>query len=695
MSIQLSALCASLLLAFAPAAAHAQSLQPAEAARAAQSLLQPGQAAAVQAKASVFDEFVPRHEAFALQPDEVGEMHIRYDRTYQGLPVMGGDIIVHFERDGRFSHVTTTMQEPINLPGVVPAFDKAQAISKAEATFRQIGQRARQHSVSAELLVVAMPGFVTKPVLTWNVKVKGLRCDQPSSMHYLFDALTGKLYKSYEAQESAAVRECDDEKAAAPKDPFAPDVTLEQAIAPVAPLAAANGTGKSLYVGTVTIGTDKKSETQYELRDTARGSHYTGDFALGSGNTPMLDADNVWGDGTTASRQSAAADAHYGQRQTWDYYKTIHGRNGIANDGAGYSSAVHFTSGGVAQDNSFWSNTLGKMLYGDGVTRFKQFVCLDVAGHEMTHGVVWKTANFPVSGNEAAALNESTADIMGTMVEYYTNNANDTPDYMLFEKVMKNGKAAERYLYQPSLDGGSRDCWSAGVGSLDQHYSSGVGNHFYYLLAEGSKPSGGLPVSKVCKDTDTAASSDTIEFHGVTRAKAEKIWYHALANNMNSGTDYKGARVATLSSAKSLYGDDSAEYRAVDYAWLAVSVSDIKKKSFSPTNQSWQTALIVDPLPELVIMGRRGTLGKAHWFAIYLDAGKSVEANLTAGDKNSDFDLIGYDSTGKTVLVSSKNGGGAKEKITLQNTGAAKKLFFISVPVNSSTAAYSLRLKRI
>ena len=105
----------------------------------------------------------------------------------------------------------------------------------------------------------------------------------------------------------------------------------------------------------------------------------------------------------------------------------------------------------------------------------------------------------------------------------------------------------------------------------------------------------------------------------------------------------------------------SAEYRAVDYAWLAVSVSDIKKKSFSPTNQSWQSALIVDPLPELAIMGRRGTLGKAHWFAIYLDAGKSVEANLTAGDATSNFDLVGYDSNGKTVLVSSKNGGGAKE----------------------------------
>lgn len=679
------------LLAFAPLGGQAQSLQPADASRAVQAWLQPGQVAAVEAKASVFDEFVARNHD-RVQPDEAGEMHLRYDRTHQGLRVWGGDIIVHLTRDGRFSHVTTTMKEPLNLSSVVPAIDKSHAIAQAEATFRQEG---RLHSVSSELLVVAMPGFVKKPVLTWDIQVKGTRCHQPSEMHYLIDAMTGKLYKSYEAQESAVPVTCD-----------AATVHLEAADAPrsrrlkqdtqAAPLSAANGTGKTLYVGSVTIGTDKISDTRYELRDTTRGSHYVGDHAVSSGNTAMFDADNTWGDGTATDRASAAADAAYGQRQTWDYYQTRHGRNGIANNGVGYSSAVHFEqTPGVPVDNAYWSNTLGKMLYGDGVTVFKQFVCLDVAGHEMSHGVVANTANFPVSGNEAAALNEATADIFGTMVEWYTNNANDTPDYLLFEKAMKNGKPAARYMYQPNLNGSAMDCWRAGIGSMGQHSSSGVGNHFYYLLAEGSKPTGGQPVSKVCKDTDTSASSDTVEFPGITRAKAEKIWYHALVNNMTSGTDYKGARVATLASAKSLHGDDSAEYRAVDYAWLAVSVYDIKKKSFAPTNQTWQSALIVDPLPELVIMGRRGTLGKAHWFAAYLDAGKSVEANLTAGDATSNFDLVGHDSTGKTVLVSSKNGGGAKEKITLQNTGTTRKLFYISVPVVTSTAAYSLRLKRL
>jgi hypothetical protein len=34
-------------------------------------------------------------------------------------------------------------------------------------------------------------------------------------------------------------------------------------------------------------------------------------------------------------------------------------------------------------------------------------------------------------------------------------------------------------MWQPSLDGRSANCWSPTVGSLDVHYSSGVGNHYY------------------------------------------------------------------------------------------------------------------------------------------------------------------------------------------------------------------------
>jgi Zn-dependent metalloprotease len=95
------------------------------------------------------------------------------------------------------------------------------------------------------------------------------------------------------------------------------------------------------------------------------------------------------------------------------------------------------------------------------------------------------------------------------------------------------------------------------------HYSSGVANHFFYLLAEGSNPAGG-PASPTC---------DGSSHGGIGRLKAGKIWYRALTVYMTSSTHYAGARAATLSAASDLYGAGSPEVSAVAAAWSAVSVN--------------------------------------------------------------------------------------------------------------------------
>src|SRR3569623_2796296 len=137
----------------------------------------------------------------------------------------------------------------------------------------------------------------------------------------------------------------------------------------------------------------------------------------------------------------------------------------------------------------------------------------------MSHGVTARTSNLTYSG-ESGGLNESNSGIFGTMVEFYANNASDTPDYMIGEKLYINnpgGTKALRYKYNPSLDGTSPNCYTSNVGSLDVHYSSAIGNHFYYLLAEGSAPKsfGGQTVS-----SPTCTGSPV---PGIGRAAAAKI----------------------------------------------------------------------------------------------------------------------------------------------------------------------------
>jgi Zn-dependent metalloprotease len=183
----------------------------------------------------------------------------------------------------------------------------------------------------------------------------------------------------------------------------------------------------------------------------------------------------------------------------------------------------------------------------------------------MAHGVTGATSGLAYSG-DAGGLNESTSDIFGTMVEFYANNSSDTPDYLIGEKLYINnptGSKALRYMYQPSLDGTSPDCYTSNVGSLDVHYSSAIGNHFFYLLAEGS---GAKTFSGVDHTSPTCNGSSVA---GIGRSQAEKIWYRALTVYMTSNTNYAGARAATISAASDLGYSTSA----VASAWSAVGVN--------------------------------------------------------------------------------------------------------------------------
>jgi Zn-dependent metalloprotease len=248
----------------------------------------------------------------------------------------------------------------------------------------------------------------------------------------------------------------------------------------------------------------------------------------------------------------------------------VHLRNGIANDGKGAYNAVHHGRNYV---NAYWSDSCFCMTYGDGdgVT-YGPLVDLDVAGHEMSHGVTARTAALTYSG-ESGGLNEANSDIMGTMVEFYANNSQDVGDYLVGEEIYianvpgsANHKAL-RYMFNPIKDGASPNCYASNLGSLDVHYSSGVANHFFFLLAEGS---GSVTYNGVNHTSPTCNGSS---INGIGRADAAAIWYKATSTIMTSNTNYAGARAATLSAATSMFGAGSTQANAVAAAWSAVGVN--------------------------------------------------------------------------------------------------------------------------
>lgn len=273
----------------------------------------------------------------------------------------------------------------------------------------------------------------------------------------------------------------------------------------------------------------------------------------------FTDADNTWGTGNPANRQTAAVDVHYATAVTWDFYRDTFNRNGVRGDGVGTTSRVHY---GNRYGNAFWSDSCACVSYGDGTTPGRPPTSLDVVGHELAHGLTSSTAGLLASG-EPGGLNEGTSDILATAGEFYADNKADPGDYLLGERVFDG---PPRRMDRPSADGTSRDYWSADLGTLDPHASSGPARHFYYLLAEGSGPK---VINGVAYDSPTYDGSKLL---GIGRDKATRIWYRALTLHMRSTTNYAAARTATIQSAIELYGASSPEVTRVAAAWKAVNV---------------------------------------------------------------------------------------------------------------------------
>ncbi|SCE74557.1 Zn-dependent metalloprotease [Micromonospora viridifaciens] len=464
------------------------------------------------------------YQVVRTKVDPSGASHTRYTRTYHGLRVYGGDFVIHTAPDGTMAGTSVGLAAPLTL-GTTAKVSSAAAESSARKAFS-----GTLTSVGApELFVDASSG---KGRLAWETVASGWKADKqtPSKLHVITDATTGKVIGSYDEIESVA------------------------------------GTGNSIYSGTVSIDTTLSGST-YQMIDPSHGNGRTCDMNNGTSTcTTFTNSTNTWGNGTNSNRQSAAVDAHFGAAKTYDYFKNVHGRNGIFGDGRGVPSRVHYGNNYV---NAFWDGS--QMTYGDGSSNSRPLVALDVAGHEMSHGVTEAVAGLVYSG-ESGGLNEATSDIFGTMVEFYANAPSDPGDYQIGEKININGNGTPlRYMYNPSLDGASHSCWSTSTKNVDVHYSSGPGNHFFFNLAEGTG-STAYGTSPVCGSAPAVT--------GIGRAKAEKIWYRALDLYFTSNTTYVNttnpantARAYTLRAATDLYGNCSTEYKTVQAAWTAVNVA--------------------------------------------------------------------------------------------------------------------------
>ncbi|MCX4595931.1 M4 family metallopeptidase [Streptomyces sp. NBC_01549] len=558
--------------------------------------------------------------------DQDGTLHTRYERTYAGLPVLGGDVIVHTPPASLAAGTVSSTfnnKRTIKVASTTATFTKSAAASKALKAAKSLATE-KPTTDSARKVIWAGSGT---PKLAWETVIGGLQDDgTPSQLHVITDATGGQELYRYQGIKT--------------------------------------GTGNTQYSGTVTLNTTLSGST-YQLYDTTRGGHKT--YSLNNGTsgtgTLMTDADDTWGTGSGSNTQTAGADAAYGAQETWDFYKNTFGRSGIKNDGVAAYSRVHYSTAYV---NAFWDDDCFCMTYGDGTSSTHALTSLDVAGHEMSHGVTSNTAGLDYSG-ESGGLNEATSDIFGTGVEFYAANSTDVGDYLIGEKIDINGDGTPlRYMDEPGKDGGSADSWYSGVGNLDVHYSSGPANHMFYLLSEGS---GTKTINGVTYNSPT---SDGVAVAGIGRAAALQIWYKALTTYMTSSTNYAGARTAALSAAAALYGTSSAQYAGVGNAFAGINVGShitVPTTGVTVTNPGSQSSTVGTAV-SLQVSASSTNSGTLTYAATGLPTGLSISSSTgaitgtptTAGTYSSTVTVT--DSTGATGTasftwtVSSSGGGG-------------------------------------
>ncbi|MFC4011322.1 M4 family metallopeptidase [Nonomuraea purpurea] len=459
----------------------------------------------------------PGEELHALRtvtgPD--GVKHTHYERTYQGLPVLGGDVITHGDGAAESRTLST-----LSTLSTTPRVSGQAAVAIAAKSFPY------QPSGSPRLVIegIGDTAAARVPALAWDVLVTGTRPDGlPTALHVLVDAATGAVRTTYD------------------------DVQAD--------------TGHGFHSGDVPLTTTPAgTSTNKVLKDPTRGTFGTYDVDT---MRYFTDTDGDWADGKPSNPQTAGVDVQWGTAVTYDFYKQTFDftlvRNSEFSDGPmTLNAGVHE---GDKLSNAYWSAQCYCMRFGDGngVTT-NSYTSLDVVAHEATHQVISRTAKLWYTG-ESGGLNEATSDIVGNLVEFFAANPNDAPDYLVGEKVWK--AAPLRYMDRPSKDGVSADCWSPNVGSLNVHRSSGVGNHAFFLLANGSGPS-------AWGDSPTCDGSTVT---GIGRDTAARLWFHALTTQWTSSTNYAGARAGMLEAATELYGQCGTEYRAVQAAWSAVAVT--------------------------------------------------------------------------------------------------------------------------
>lgn len=501
--------------------------------------------------------------------DVQGILHIRAQQTLAGAPIHGQDMVLHIQNGSlrALNGFAWTGTLPDKLPAPAPPQTALTA--------------ARDFLVSQQVRFQEMPTFPgfdhpeDNADLIWYPRNGKLTLAYEMDIHpnmmdhwtVFMDATTFEILESYselctlapthlydfsalrignEKQSSDSEAEAAD-FFATPMD--GPTIVTDQ------DLKGTNRTVNGYQVGSNFYMIDASRPGMFKGNQSVMpnepvGTIWTIDAQNGSPQQSNFEVVHITN--TNNNWKNLEVSAHYNAGEAYEYFRTKFNRNSINGNGGNIISIINVTDeNDNDMDNAFWNGAA--IFYGNGNVAFQQLAKgLDVAGHEMSHGVIQNTANLEYVG-QSGALNESYADIFGAMI--------DRDDWKLGEDVVNLAafpSGTMRDMANPNNGGNSLGDpgWQPAHMNEYQnlpntpqgdnggvHINSGIANKAFFLLA-------------------TAIGKD----------KAEQIYYKALTDYLVKSSQFVDMRNAAEKAATDLHGNNSTEVNAVRNAFAGVGI---------------------------------------------------------------------------------------------------------------------------
>lgn len=482
--------------------------------------------------------------------DEFGINHVRMQQAYKGIPVYGRELMLHFNEKQQtcivggsilpsLKSINLSPETSVKKVEEIVASEFGDVVHHSNNSFNQI-----HNHFGAELMIYEHEGSI--PALVYVVKYN----PNPTKDLVVFvDAATGEIVNHFNKVCNFEHNDGHHHKGCSHK------TTIENPI-----LGPVQGQGRDLLGTTRTLQLYTSGGTYYMI-DATRPMFDNNSTIPGKELGVLLVAD--------ANKQSPAGgnfqpkyatgnssswgtpnevSAYYSLERSYEYFRSVHNRNSLDGNGGRIIAFVNVADqNGGNMDNAFYSN--GQLYYGNGNQAFSDLAGgLDVGAHELTHGVVNFSADLEYQ-NESGALNEHFADFFAMMI--------DRDDWNVGEEVVKRSTFPSGTMrsFSDPHNGGSRlgdrgyqpKLYSERyTGSQDNggvHINSGIPNYASYLIAT-----------------------------QIGKEKTEKLYYNVLTNYLNRRSDFEDYRNGLQSAAASIYGQNSAELRAVVTAMNTVGM---------------------------------------------------------------------------------------------------------------------------